>query len=177
MSDLTKRPNTTISAVEKAVLKNDLQALTEIERIQYYLFACRQLNLNPATRPFDYLVQDGKMSLYLNATGVAQLRAAYGISTKIKERAKDDEFIYCTAIAFDNSGRQEESTAVLSLNDKYGKPITGQSKANLIMKAETKAKRRATLALRGIPWGDTGEVVSSAGDPPLDLLPTEVDDF
>jgi hypothetical protein len=87
------------------------------------------------------------------------------------------EFIYCTAIAYDKSGRQEEATAVLSLTDKYGKPITGQSKANLIMKVETKAKRRATLALRGIPWGDTGNVVSSAGDPPLDLLPAELDDF
>ena len=174
MSELSKT-NTTAGAIEKAVIRNDLQSLTEIERIQYNFAACRSLGLNPLTRPFDYIVQDGKMSLYLNAVGVAQLRAIYGISVKVKDRSKDDEFIYCTAIAWDNSGRSEESSAVLSLCDKYGKPLIGQAKANLIMKAETKAKRRATLALRGIPWGDSGEIKSNLGDPPLDILPAEFD--
>jgi hypothetical protein len=175
MSELPKKTNTTSGAIEKAVIRNDLQSLTEIERIQYNFAACRSLGLNPLTRPFDYIIQDGKMSLYLNTVGVAQLRAIYGISVKVKDRSKDDEFIYCTAIAWDNSGRSEEATAVLSLCDKYNKPLIGQAKANLIMKCETKAKRRATLALRGIPWGDSGEIKSNLGDPPLDILPTEFD--
>jgi hypothetical protein len=174
MSNLSK-PNTTAAAIEKAILKNDLSALTEIERVQYNLAACRSLGLNPVTRPFDYITQDGKMSLYLNAVGVAQLRAMYGISTKVKERSHDNEFIYCTAVAWDSSKRSEESTAILAITDRYGKPLVGQAKANLIMKAETKAKRRATLALCGIPWGDSGEVKSSVNDPPLDLLPPDTD--
>lgn len=172
MSNLSK-PNTTNAAIEKAILKNDLSSLTEIERVQYNLAACRSLGLNPVTRPFDYIVENGKMSLYLNAVGVAQLRAIYGISVKVKERSKDEEFLYCTAIAWDNSGRSEEATAILSLFDKYNKPLTGQAKANAMMKLETKAKRRATLALRGIPWGDSGEIKSSVSDPPSDLLPIE----
>lgn len=175
MSDLSKR-NTTAGAIEKAVIRNDLQSLTEVERIQYNFAACRSLGLNPLTRPFDYIVQDGKMSLYLNAVGVAQLRAIYGISVKVKERSFDKEFIYCTAIAWDNSGRSEEATAILSLYNKDNtRLLVGQSKANLIMKAETKAKRRATLALRGIPWGDSGEIKSNLSDPPLDILPAELD--
>lgn len=174
MSNLSK-PNTTAAAIEKAILKNDLSSLTEIERVQYNLAACRSLGLNPVTRPFDYIVQDGKMSLYLNAVGVAQLRAMYGISTKIKERSHDNEFIYCTAVAWDSSKRSEEATAILAITDRYGKPLTGQAKANLIMKAETKAKRRATLALCGIPWGDTGEIKSAVNDPPTDLLPPEAE--
>lgn len=172
MSNLSK-PNTTAAAIEKAILKNDLSALTEIERVQYNLAACRSLGLNPVTRPFDYIVQDGKMSLYLNAVGVAQLRAMYGISVKVKERTFDEEFIYCTAIAWDNTGRSEEATAILSLCDKYNKHLTGQAKANAMMKAETKAKRRATLALRGIPWGDSGDIKPNISDPPLDMLPPE----
>lgn len=176
MSNLSK-PNTTAAAIEKAILKNDLSALTEIERVQYNLAACRSLGLNPVTRPFDYIVQDGTMSLYLNAVGVAQLRAICGISTKIKERSHDKEFVYCTAIAWDSSGRSEEATAILSLIDKYGKEITGQAKANLLMKAETKAKRRATLALRGIPWNDSGDIKSSVTDVPLDMLPPEIEEI
>ncbi|WP_156914929.1 hypothetical protein [Rubidibacter lacunae] len=170
------RTNTPAAAIEKAILKGDLRALTEIERLQYNVAICRALGLDPVTRPFDYILQDGKMSLYLNANGTAQLRALQGISTCIVGRHQDVEMCYVTCVATDRAGRSEEATAVVPLVGRDGKPLTGQAKANAMMKAETKSKRRATLALAGIPnlaganchserWQST------AIDPPLDLLP------
>lgn len=174
-SELSK-PNTTEAAIEKVVLKGDLNGLTAVERVQYSFALCRTLGLNPLTHPIDYIEGEGKLKIYVNAVGVAQLREKHGISTVIVRSQKDDEFIYTTARATNRNGRSEESTAVVSLHDKYGKPLTGTAKGNAFMKAETKAKRRATLALCGIPWDD-GEKIqrSQVYDPPADVLPDDVD--
>jgi len=168
------RPNTTAAAIEKAILKGDLRSLSEVERLQYNLAMCRSLGLNPITRPFDYILQDGKLSLYLNATGVAQLRALHGISTRITARQHDGELCYVTCVATDRERRSEEATAIVPLVGRDGKPLRGQAKANAMMRAETKSKRRATLALAGIPWTDGGRLTrSAASDPPADVLPDE----
>lgn len=173
-SQLSK-PNTTEAAIEKVILKGDLRSLTEIERVQYNFALCQSLGLNPVTRPVDYIESDGKLQPYVNSVGIAQLRARYSISIQIVRCQKDEEFVYTTARATDRSGRSEEATAVVPLCDRYGKPLSGTAKANAIMKAETKSKRRATLALCGIPWGDSGNIQSSQSiDPPEDLLPDEM---
>ena len=170
---LTER-NTTQAAVARVILNRDLRSLTEIERVQYNFALCRSLGLNPLTNPIDYLINDNKMTPYINAVGVAQIRAIHGISTKVLSRQTDKEFYYVTAIATDRSNRTEESTAIVALTDKYNKQLTGQRKADKMMSAETRAKRRATLALVGIPWADGGNIqTSKAYDPPLDILPPE----
>lgn len=135
---------------------------------------CKSLRLNPLTKPIDYLSSpDGKLVPYINSLGVAQLRGQFGISTKVIETRTDKEFIYCTVAARDRTGRVEEAIAVVPLQDKYGKPLTGERKANAIMKSETKAKRRATLALCGLSWADGNTVKADTIDPPLDVLPSE----
>ena len=58
--------------------------------------------------------------------------------------------------------------------DRYGKALSGERKANAIMKCETKAKRRATLALCGIPWTEAEAVIpSKIYDPSVDRLPED----
>ncbi|WP_036484774.1 hypothetical protein [Myxosarcina sp. GI1] len=174
---LTQR-NTTQAAIERVILNRDLRSLTEIERVQYNFALCRSLGLNPLTNPIDYLVNEGKMTPYINANGVSGLRAIHGISTKITNRTTDAQHLhYVTAVAVDANGRSEESTAIVALTDKYGKQLLGQRRADKMMAAETKAKRRATLSLVGIPWADGGTILSSRTyDPPHDVLPLE-DEF
>lgn len=177
-SKLTTR-NTTQAAIERVILHRDLRSLTEVERIQYNIALCRSLGLNPLTNPIDYLVNpDGKMSPYINAVGIAQIRSIHNISTKITSRTTDNQHThYVSAIATDANGRTEESTAIVALVDKYGKQLIGQRRADKMMAAETKAKRRATLALVGIPWADGGNIKpSKTYDPPRDILPPD-DDF
>ena len=177
-SKLTTR-NTTQAAIERVILHRDLRSLTEVERVQYNIALCKSIGLNPLTNPIDYLSNpDGKLSPYINAIGVAQIRNIHGISTKITSRETDKQnFHYVTAIAKDTNGRTEESTAIVALTDKYGKALYGQRRADKMMATETKAKRRVTLALVGIPWADGGNIQSSRSyDPPRDILPPE-DDF
>lgn len=168
--------NTTEAAIEKVILKGDLNGLTAIERVQFNFALCRSLGLNPLTHPIDYLEAEGKLTVYVNSVGIAQLRAKYKISTSIMRSQKDEEFVYTTARATDRSGRFEESTAIVPLTDNYGKALMGKNKANAIMKAETKAKRRSTLALCGIPWADGDNPIKSQFyDPPQDVLPEELE--
>jgi hypothetical protein len=184
-SKLTTR-NTTQAAIARVILNRDLRSLTEVERVQYNLALCRSLGLNPLTNPIDYLINEGKMTPYINSIGVAQLRAIHGISTKIISRTTDNQHMhYVSAISpkarhcvivTDANGRNEEATAIMALIDKYGKPLLGQRRADKMMATETKAKRRATLALVGIPWADGVNIRSSKiYDPPLDILPPEVE--
>ena len=177
-SKLTTR-NTTQAAIERVILHRDLRSLTEIERVQYNMALCKTLGLNPLTNPVDYLADPGgKLTPYINAVGVAQIRSIHGISTRIISRETDKQnFHYVTAIATDSNGRTEESTAIVALTDKYGKALYGQRRADKMMATETKAKRRVTLALVGIPWADGGNIKSSKTyDPPRDILPPE-DEF
>jgi hypothetical protein len=173
MSELAPR-NTQQGAIERVILSGNLKALTEIERLQFNFAYCKSLGLNPLSRPIDYLEMEGKLQPYINSIGIAQLRAIHGISTKIISRETSDECHFVTAAAKDKNGRIEESTAIVSLTDKYGKPLTGQRRADKMMATETKAKRRVTLALVGIPWSDGGTIYQSqAYDPPMDLLEEE----
>jgi hypothetical protein len=174
MTSNLQKHNTTEAAIEKAVLHGDLRQLTEVERLKYNFAVCRSLGLNPLTRPIDYITDpsSGKLSLYINAIGMAQLRQIHRISTQISKTHYDEkEHLYSvTAIASDQE-RSEESTAIVVMTDKYGKPLTAQQKANAMMKCETKAKRRATLALCGVPWGEDGRIKpSEVYDPPIDTL-------
>ena len=164
--------NTSQGAIERAILNGDLKSLSEVERLQYNFALCRSLRLNPLTRPIDYIESQGKLKVYINAVGVASLRAMHGISTKITHRETDkNNYHYVTAIATDSNARSEESTAIVHLCDRYGKQLIGQERANKMMACESKAKRRATLALVGIPWADSGVVkTSTTYDPPLDVV-------
>lgn len=165
--------NTTESAIAKVILHKDLGKLTDIERVQYNTALCRVLGLEPLTNPIDYLsAKGGKLVPYINATGIAQLRRIHGVSTQITRRELDKEKNYTvTAIAKDSTGRQEESVAIIFLGTTHG-----QSKADLMMKCCTKAKRRATLALIGLPTAD-GENIkkSSVYDPPPDVVLDDIE--
>lgn len=178
---LTTQRNTTQGAIERVILHRDLRSLTEVERVQYNVALCKTLGLNPLTNPVDYILdpKSGKMTPYINAVGVAQIRSIHNISTKITSRETDKQnYHYVTAIATTADGRTEESTAIVALLDKYNKPLTGQRRADKMMGTETKAKRRATLALVGIPWADAeSQNIQKAVviDPPRDILPPEID--
>ena len=77
------------------------------------------------------------------------------MSTTITDRRSEDGIYIVTALATDKQGRTDESIGAVPLGN-----AKGEARANVIMKAETKAKRRATLALVGLGWLDETEVGS-----------------
>jgi hypothetical protein len=137
--------NIDYSVIEQVLLKGDLSKLKDKERVEYYSLVCRSLNLNPITRPFEYIHMKSGLTLYAKKECTDQLRYLNKVSiTKLTERVIDDIYIV-TAEACTPGGRTDQSQGAVSIQG-----LKGENKANAFMKAETKAKRRATLSICGL---------------------------
>ena len=139
--------------LEKVLVQGDLSKLTPAERLQYYKKTCETLGLNPFTKPFDYIVLNGKLTLYARRDATEQLRKLNGISIKITSREQIGDLYIVQAQATDKDGRCDESIGAVSIAG-----LKGDALANAMMKAETKAKRRVTLSLSGLGWLDESEI-------------------
>ena len=145
---------TTLDGVESALIGGDLAKLSPGERLAYYSRTCESLGLNPLTRPFQYLTLNGRMLLYATRDCTDQLRRIHGISVTItgREMMADAGVYVVTARGTDRDGRSDESVGAVACGGAKGEAL-----ANVLMKAETKAKRRVTLSLAGLGWMDETE--------------------
>lgn len=140
--------------MEKVLLTGDLATLSPNQRLSYYESVSRSLGLNPLTKPFEYITLNGKLTLYARKDCTEQLRRRYNISLTILSREITDGCIIVTAQAKMPNGRQDESIGSVVL------PSSGEARANAMMKAETKAKRRVTLSICGLGMFDESEMDS-----------------
>lgn len=159
------QPDRDASLLEQVLLKGDLAGLAPAERVAYYRRVCESLGLNPLTRPFDYIILNGKLTLYAKRDAADQLRKRDGISIQIVSREQVGDLYIVTARATTTTGRTDESIGAVNLAG-----LRGEALANATMKAETKAKRRVTLSIAGLGWLDESE----AGSTP-DAIPAKVD--
>jgi len=150
----TVQPMPDAQLVERAIVQGDLERLQPHERTVYYLRLCESLGLNPLTRPFEYVKLSGKLTLYARRDCADQLRKLQEISVQITGREERDDGLYVVyARATSPKGRTDEASGVVALGN-----LQGEARANALMKAETKAKRRVTLSICGLGWMDETEV-------------------
>ena len=135
-----------------------LIALSPEQRLELYKAVCSSLSLNPLTKPFAYIQLNGKLTLYALKDCTDQLRTIHGISISILSREVIEGVYVVTAHAQRPDGRHDESTGAVPIDG-----IKGETRANALMKAETKAKRRATLSICGLGMLDESEVDSIKG--------------
>lgn len=152
---LMKTDTVNAATIEQVLISGDLNRLSAEQRNIYYKSVCDSLGLNPLTRPFDYIVLNGKLTLYARKDCTDQLRSLRGISIRIVSRESVEGVMVVTAQATDRSGRIDESTGAVTVQN-----LRGEALANALMKAETKAKRRATLSICGLGFSDESEVES-----------------
>lgn len=152
---LAERDDTAI--LEQVLVNGDLSRLSGSDRLAYYRKVCESLGLNPLTKPFDYITLNGKLTLYANRTCTEQLREKREVSTVLTDKRFEEGLYIVTAKATLPNGRTDESTGAVPIDK-----LTGEARANAIMKAETKAKRRVTLSIVGLGWLDESEVDSIA---------------
>ena len=172
-------------ALEKVLLQGDLSSLTPAQRITYYRELCASLDLNPLTKPFEYLELKGpggkvSLTLYTKKDCTDQLRNKRDVSCKIISRETVEGVYIVTARASTPGGREEESIGAVPIQKEGGRwhnkdgrnqfepdgtyvPLSPTERANAMMKAETKAKRRATLSLFGLGFTDETEVEQIRG--------------
>lgn len=171
MNELTNQNN--LGIMETVLIKGDLSELTADERSMYYLKVCESIGLNPLTKPFDYVeLQKGKLTLYAKKDCTEQLRKIHGINIEITSREIVGDCYIVTAKATDKNGRFDESIGAISFtgrrkdfktNQYTTYTMEGEQRANAIMTAETKAKRRVTLSIAGLGMLDEYEVDSIPG--------------
>jgi hypothetical protein len=144
-------------AIESVLISGDLSKLSAEHRVSYYNTVCHSLGLNPLTKPFAYITLNGKLVLYALKDATEQLRKLHGVSiTEVTSSRLEDVFVV-TAKAQDRSGRTDAATGAVAIGN-----LKGESLANALMKAETKAKRRATLSICGLGMLDETEAEALA---------------
>lgn len=145
--------------IESVIVKGDLSKLDPGERAQFYVKVCQSVGLNPMTRPFEYITLNGKLTLYAKRDCADQLRQIHGISIQVVDQRLDGEMLTVHVRAEDKTGRKDEDFGVVSLPD----GLKGEGRANAILKAITKAKRRVTLSISGLGLLDETEVSDIPG--------------
>lgn len=139
--------------LENVLIMGDLSKLSPEERVMYYKSVCRSLNINPLTRPFDYITLNGKLTLYAKKDATDQLRARDGISIISLDSKTVNDIYLVTARATTKDGRSDAATGAVNIGG-----LKGDALANALMKAETKAKRRVTLSICGLGLLDETEI-------------------
>jgi hypothetical protein len=162
MNDIVNTINAadTIGEIERVLVMGDLARLTPQQRTVYYNRVCESVGLNPLTRPFEYITLNGKLTLYARKDAADQLRSLRGITIRIAERTVVDDIMCVTAEATDRHGRTDSSLGAVSVGG-----LRGEARANALMKAETKAKRRVTLSICGLGFLDESELEGQQSEP------------
>ncbi|MFZ0711381.1 MAG: hypothetical protein WAM53_15195 [Terrimicrobiaceae bacterium] len=158
MSEVATTSQSDVGVMESVLADGDLSRLSASQRVSYYFKVCESLGLNPYTRPFDYITLNGKKVLYAKRDCTDQLRNIRGITLTVTDKRLDDDLYVVTVRATDAKGRSDEDFgAVPMLN------LKGEARANAMLKAITKAKRRVTLSICGMGMNDESEIETLPG--------------
>lgn len=162
--ELVARKEQEFSIIEQVVMQGDLSKLNPEQRVTYYRKVCESSGLNPFTNPFAYISLNGKLTLYAKKDCTEQLRKINGVSIEELDDKLIDDIYVVTAKARDKNGRVDQAKGAVVIGN-----LKGEAKANAIMKAETKAKRRVTLSICGMGWTDESEIESIPNARPIDV--------
>ena len=134
------------------VLKNDLSKLTEEQRVEYYRLMCERSGLDPVSKPFEMITLNGKLQLYATKQTTAALTKIHGLQVTIVGRETLGSLHIVTARATMPNGSCSEDIGAVNVTQ-----LQGEALANAMMKAITKAKRRAVLSVCGLGLLDESE--------------------
>lgn len=157
------QPDTGVhSILSSLVMNGDISRLTSAQKVHYYKEVCEKLGLDAMSQPFRILKLHGREILYCHRGGAQQLNKMHRVSHEIKARESMNGCYIVTAQASTPDGRRTESIGAVPIHN-----LKGENLCNAMMKAETKAKRRATLDLLGLGMPDETEI-------PQDSTPVEL---
>lgn len=158
MNQLVPISDNAAAVMERVIISGDLAKLSPQERVNYYSEVCKSVGLNPLTRPFEYITLNSKLTLYALRACTDQLRSIYAVSVEEMIESEREGVFIVTAKVRNGEGRTDIAKGAVNIGG-----LKGEALANAMMKAETKAKRRATLSLCGLGWLDESEVDSIPG--------------
>jgi hypothetical protein len=138
---------------ESLALKGDISNLSAEQKALYLEKLCNSLGLNPLTQPFVPLKLGGKEVLYASRGCTDQLANIHKLTREIIKTEEIQGVYIATCKVSGPDGRFDISTGAVPITN-----LKGDNLANALMKAETKAKRRATLCYCGLGFLDESEI-------------------
>lgn len=152
-AEITTDDRIAARVVESMVLRGDISALTAEERAKFYVQMCGALGISAASQPLAVLRLNGKEVLYVTRGATDQLAAIHRLNRRIVDGPRvidlaGTKLVLAVCEATHPNGRVETATATVPLTDHV----------NVLMKCETKAKRRATLSILGLGMLDETEI-------------------
>lgn len=151
------------ATLDLLISTGDIGKLNPTQRIAYYRVRCERAGLDPTAQPFEYLTLQGKTILYAKKGATDQLASNHKIRTQILNQSTEGGVRVVTVRAEAADGRCTEEVGVANVEG-----LKGDNLGNAMMKAVTKAKRRAILSLCGLGMMDETEVETmrhAAADP------------
>lgn len=146
------------STLSRLVVNGDLSQLSEKELLGYYMYRCKAAGLDPSTKPFEVLQLNGKKVLYASKECSAQLSDVRKLSVSIVTDGVVGSVYRAVAKAVSPDGRCTDDIGCVSVEG-----LKGDALCNAMMKAATKAKRRAILTHAGLGMLDETEVETIPG--------------
>lgn len=169
-------------ALVKATLSQDWGRTNDQVKVRFIAHLCNQLSIPAVMNPFIFIKTKNGQKLYTPSEGAYLIASKNRISTKIKDRSYDKERqIYSVTVECSTpDGRTSEDIGHMFLGG-----LQGENLANAMMKAETKAKRRAILSTVGlsvltedaIPYVTSDSVVRPGEVEIVDALSEPVEDY
>lgn len=174
---------TTTNTMDGATLANlvcdgDLKALNNHQLVQVYIAKCESAGLDYRSKPFELLTLNGKKQFYATKECTSQIAKRDRITCQIVDQRTEDGVRVVTVRAIAGDGRQTDEIGCVTVAN-----LKGDALCNAMMKATTKAKRRAVLSLGGLGIPDESELETIPGAqveplplPPVNLPPEKVQD-
>src|SRR6056297_3595035 len=137
-------------AIMEYVRTGDVSHMSDKQKNEIIVGMCKHLRIDPAMKPIDIIPSAGGEKLYLNHTATDMIAQSHNLSRKLHNL----EFMFDNTIALlraevTNGDREETGFAAITIGRFEGGklvPQRGEELANTLMKLQTKALRRATLA-------------------------------
>ncbi len=153
------------SSAMVASFTRDWTNVSEKDRIRAVVAMCKVLNISPALNPFYFinLPEQGKTPartiLYPGSESTALIAKGNNISLQITNKWLDKEsnIYFVEGYGIDGAGRKIENIAATYMAG-YNGVLTGQHRANAMMKTVTKFQRRTVLSMVGLSIPDDDEI-------------------
>lgn len=160
------------STLVALITSGDMSGLDNGKKVAYYKARCEAAGLDPRTAPFQFIRLQGKEILYATKGATDQLCKVHRISVDVLEQKTEGDLRVVLVRAKTGDGRHTDELGVVPVAG-----LKGGELANALMKALTKAKRRAILSLCGLGMMDETELETVPGvtAAPLVVTPEVVD--
>lgn len=137
----------------KLITNGDTSALSPEQKLAYYKVRCEAAGLDPRTSPFRFFKLQGREVLYATKEASDQLASNHKIHVEILSQITESGVRVVVVRATAADGRQTDEIGVVPIDG-----LKGDMLSNALMRAVTKAKRRAILSLCGLGTMDETEL-------------------